>query len=243
MQDRFVGDIGDYGKLGLLRYLLGSGLSLGVNWYRVSNADDNNDGMHIAYLRREEFSLCDRLLWQSLKEIVEADRREIASLEQNGLLNAAYFGEPLDNAVLPEPQRSAYRQAWHEKAMKALAGVDLVFLDPDTGLMVPSKKGTAAANKYVEPEEMADYYAQGSSVVYYQHKARRLDSFYMEQHKSLLESGLFPSASGLGVKFNTTSLRYYFFILRPEHEALISAQVQKMLAGPWRRHFSLIELN
>lgn len=240
MQDRYVGDIGDYGKFGLLRCLLGTGLSMGVNWYRVPDADNNNDGMHIDYLRKDQFGECDRQLWQSLKGIVESGQRKITSIEQSGLLNAAYFGEPLDNAGLPEPRRSAFRQEWHERALSALAGIELVFLDPDTGLMVPSSERQPRANKYVEPQEIADYYAQGSSVVYYQHKARLSDSFYAEQHRALLESGMFPGAAGLGVKFTTTSLRYYFFALRPEHEALVAAQVQSMLARPWRRYFCLL---
>jgi len=31
MQNRYVGDIGDFGKLGLLRVLSSNGLSIGVN--------------------------------------------------------------------------------------------------------------------------------------------------------------------------------------------------------------------
>ena len=35
MQNRYTGDIGDFGKLGLLRQLSRTGLSIGVNWYRT----------------------------------------------------------------------------------------------------------------------------------------------------------------------------------------------------------------
>ena len=35
MQDAYVGDIGDYGKYGLLRAVTASGLRLSVNWYRT----------------------------------------------------------------------------------------------------------------------------------------------------------------------------------------------------------------
>ena len=35
MQDNYVGDIGDYGKYGLLRNVTAAGLRLAVNWYRV----------------------------------------------------------------------------------------------------------------------------------------------------------------------------------------------------------------
>ena len=39
MQDRYTGDIGDYGKLGMLRYLAAAGLRVGVNWYRTPDED------------------------------------------------------------------------------------------------------------------------------------------------------------------------------------------------------------
>lgn len=33
MQDRYVGDVGDFGKIGMLRQLEEAGLRIGVNWY------------------------------------------------------------------------------------------------------------------------------------------------------------------------------------------------------------------
>ena len=39
MQDRYAGDIGDYGKIGLLKALQAQGLSIGVNWYLVEPMD------------------------------------------------------------------------------------------------------------------------------------------------------------------------------------------------------------
>ena len=47
MQDNYVGDIGDYGKYGLLRNVTAAGLQLAVNWYRVvlppSNEQDDGE--------------------------------------------------------------------------------------------------------------------------------------------------------------------------------------------------------
>lgn len=44
MQNRYAGDIGDFGKFGLLRALRGSGLSIGVNWYLVPDETRIGDG-------------------------------------------------------------------------------------------------------------------------------------------------------------------------------------------------------
>ena len=46
MQNRYAGDIGDYGKLGLLRSLSRTGLRIGVNWYLTPDEDRNGDGRH-----------------------------------------------------------------------------------------------------------------------------------------------------------------------------------------------------
>ena len=54
MQDRYAGDLGDFLKLGLLRYLVAAtdgrpALRLGVVWYRVPDEAHNADGKHVAY--------------------------------------------------------------------------------------------------------------------------------------------------------------------------------------------------
>ena len=116
---------------------------------------------------------------------------------------------------------------------------DIVFLDPDNGLLVPSAKGTRRDNKYVTVGELADYYRQGATVVYYQHKARRRDDFYRKQLEDLLCGGLFPGAAGLGLKASPLSTRYYFFLIRPEHRAAISAAAEELLGSAWgQRVFS-----
>ena len=54
MQDQYVGDIGDFGKYGLLRHLTGmrdddasgDALSLGVIWYLFPNGGNNDGKIH-----------------------------------------------------------------------------------------------------------------------------------------------------------------------------------------------------
>lgn len=51
MQDRYTGDIGDFGKLGLLRILESQGLTIGINWSRTPDEDHNDDGKYTKYLK------------------------------------------------------------------------------------------------------------------------------------------------------------------------------------------------
>lgn len=49
MQDRYAGDIGDFGKIWVLKALQTQGLSVGVNWYRVEPMDTEKKRMaHIS---------------------------------------------------------------------------------------------------------------------------------------------------------------------------------------------------
>lgn len=55
MQDRYTGDVGDFGKLGMLRLIEKSGLSVGVNWDLVRDELHNNDGKNVGYLDDKKF--------------------------------------------------------------------------------------------------------------------------------------------------------------------------------------------
>lgn len=240
MQDRYTGDIGDFGKLGLLRVLGAAGLSVGVNWYLTPDESHNTDGCHTSYLYDEACCACDGSLRDRLRQIVERNQRRVDALQSKDILPAEFFSMPLDFRGLAKQDRREHRTGWHGDALSCLDGCDIVFADPDNGLVVPSAAGRPKENKYVLPEELADYYAAGSSVIYYQHKARRQDVFYAAQHEQLLRCGLFEGAEGAGLKFRTTSQRYYFFIIQPRHRGIITGQLNQMLGTPWNRHFSLL---
>ena len=239
MQDRYTGDIGDYGKLGLLRWLAATGLRVGVNWYRTPDEDHNEDGRFTQYAHDSSYRGCDPQLWASLARILDANQRRVESLETPDILDAVFFNERLDFRNVPFREREEKRAEWHRRALAALNGCELVFVDPDNGLMVPSARRSKKANKYVLPEELFDYYQQGASVIYYQHKARRQDGFYTDQHNKLLRDERIQGAEGLGLKFIRTSLRYYWFLLHPGHAETVRRSVASLLAGPWGDCFEL----
>ena len=241
MQDRYTGDLGDFSKLGILRALQMAGLSISVNWYLVPDENHNGDGRHVKYLNQEEYIACDEPLWQELKSIVENNHRKACYLENENILRASFFSERLDFTGKTKAERESIRKAWHKKACTALAGNDIVCVDPDNGLIVPSAVGRPKENKYVLYDELADYYAQQSSVIYYQHKARKQDEFYLRQHKELIHGQGFPHAKDLALKFKTTSQRYYFFIMQPQHQEIIQKAVEKMLSTAWGKHFILLD--
>ena len=249
MQNRYTGDIGDFSKLGLLRALQSAGFSIGLNWYLTPDETHNSDGRHVDYLHQAEYGECDPALWLGLKAIVNGRNRKVSYMESDDILQATFFSDCLDfyddaergrRKCKPKAERTAFRSDWFERSLAAMAGRDIVCVDPDNGLVVPSAEGRPKENKYVLPEELAGYYAQGSTVIYYQHKARRKDPFYAKQLDELLESFDFPGASGLALKFKTTSQRYYMFIVQPRHKEAVDRAVADLLSSAWGEHFALL---
>ena len=53
MKNQYLGDVGDYGKYGLLRYLANNDIRIGVNWYLTAD-DGSNDGKFVSYLNKDE---------------------------------------------------------------------------------------------------------------------------------------------------------------------------------------------
>ena len=50
MQDRYAGDIGDFGKFALLKALSSAGFKIGVNWYRTCpQSFEKQDDVKISY--------------------------------------------------------------------------------------------------------------------------------------------------------------------------------------------------
>lgn len=246
MQNRYTGDIGDFSKLGLLRALHSTGLSIGLNWYLTPDETHNSDGRHVGYLDQSEYRECDEGLWLELGKIVKSEKRMVRYMEKDEILRAAFFSECLDfsdaskndkRRCLPKADRNALREEWFERSLAALAGRDVVCVDPDNGLIVPSAAGRPKENKYVLSSELASYYGQGSTVVYYQHKARRKDPVYVKQLNELLESQAFPGASGLALKFTKTSQRYYMLVIQPQHREVVESAVASMLSTAWGNYF------
>lgn len=238
MQNRYAGDVGDFGKLGFLRQLTGLELGIGVNWYLAPDESHNADGKHIGYITDTRYNGCDDTLRISLKTIVNS-RRSVSALETMNLIpNAVYYHE-----VLYSPSRTFSRRDWHIKALEALMSADVVFLDPDNGLLVKSvSAGSQKSNKYVIPNEIADYFAAGKSVIIYNHRCREQESVYLQRFNWMYEDSILKDAVKAGMTFKRGTVRDYIFALQPSHATKIMGCVDDILQSPWRNHFEKLDL-
>lgn len=133
MQDRYAGDVGDFVKLGLLR-AISPGRRLGVAWYRFPDEGHNGDGRHIGYLEHpHEYEALDPRLFHHLRDVVSRER-SIASLFPV-LAAATSADESLDVAGVAARARRNWRRRWFSGVLDKLSGCDLVFADPDNGII------------------------------------------------------------------------------------------------------------
>lgn len=240
MQNRYAGDVGDFGKLGMLRCMENSGLNIGINWYLVEDESHNNDGKHIEYLKDERYIGCDDELLIALNEMLKNNSRTVANLEELHLLETEkYYHE-----VLYGPKHGCMsRSKWHRNGLHEMQDCDLVFLDPDNGLLTKSVgHGSEKSVKYVFPNEIVDYYKTGHSVVFYSHRTREQLAVYLKRFDELFSKEELGNAIIKGVSFKRGTIRDYFFIVHREHVERVESGLKKVLEGKWSRHFNGIEM-
>ena len=186
VQDGYAGDVGDFGKYGLLRALClpddrGPALRLGVHWHRVRGRGGSatGDGSHTQYIhgpsaQERLLRACDPDLFARMRRIVGGERT-IDAVEGSGALpqGTLFFGEALDFTDVPLEERRALRSRWREEGLRALAGADVVFHDPDNGLEAPSVGPlTKAGAKYARYDDLRACRERGQSLVVYHHLGR-----------------------------------------------------------------------
>lgn len=241
MQNRYAGDVGDFGKFGLLRHIAHTGLQIGLNWYLVPDENHNDDGKHIGYLNNKSFIGCDDDLLRRLRKMIYNNNRNVKALEEGGFLpNSVFYNRTLYPPNLPNVLS---RLQWHENALTTLSNCDIVFLDPDNGLIVKSVSlGARNSNKYLTENELLDYYQLGKSVIFYNHRCRQKEDEYLDRFQSLKNGNLFERASWAGIKFTRGTIRDYFFIMQPHHAAGIDLVLESLSNSQFNKHFSKLNL-
>ena len=237
MQDNYIGDIGDYGKYGLLREVCAAGLSLAVNWYKVipTKPGKQDDGKYTSYLSMPQiYRDYDPAMFDSLKKIVmqEQDRR-IARIEQEKLFSASFYSVPLGNN----------REEWHVQALEKTKNANVVFLDPDNGLETEKMHQTGKpTEKHVAWAELKDYYARGQNVILYQHRPQMTTKEKCIESVMHFQRSCLQADSVKLLAFPKYTNRFYFMFLhgrdQSEFQRICTGMVQK-----WGKNDYCYEIN
>jgi hypothetical protein len=139
MQDRFVGDIGDFGKYGLLNFICGNGdktekkFKLGINWYLFRPEPNDREmklshGQFTNYLipsktNDREFKICEPNLYCKLQKIVNANQRKVAEIEAMNILSSksVFISKHISyNKIEASQKRLNYRYLWIKESISKL---------------------------------------------------------------------------------------------------------------------------
>ena len=240
MKNQYVGDIGDYGKYGLLRFLAGQGIKIGVNWY-LTDDDKSADGKFTTYLDNPADRVCDPELFDALKEIVARGKdKSVKMVQDAGLIpGAEYFGEKLKGSKLEVSAREWGRRLWFNNSTLMLGDAELVFADPDNGISFTKTARNKDSEKFVLPEEICRYYNDGRNVVYYCHKGRRKPEEW-EKTKTQIRQYI-RDAQILAVTFCRGTQRSYIFVIHPDRYQKYELLLQAFLQTEWKRILGLLD--
>lgn len=252
MQDRYAADVGDFGKYGLLRRLSGADprLSLGIVWYltddEILTRDPVNDGRHIGYVRPDRaprFEPCDPGLFASMNALLRAETRSVVAVEQAAVLppETAFVSAHLRAPrVVTAVGRLRLRGEWLGEAAAAVRDQDIVFVDPDNGLEVPSVPITSSrAPKYTYYSDLDRLLRPRQTLVAYHHLGRSPHVAEVQRRLADLTEVLHRPAFAL--RFRRGTARAFLIVPAPDHADLLKARARDMLAGPWGPHFDWID--
>ena len=256
MQNRYVGDAGDFGKHGLLRRLGGTtdpetdapDLRLGLVWYlfpdELHGADGkkiNRDGKQTTYLDpdhkdAETHRQCDPDLWDKLRQYVDEGRRCVHCVQADPVLPAdtlyhddlLYYWPGMNRTF-----RQTMRELWFAGALRATADADLVCVDPDNGLTSDAKMYHQNGPKHTYLSDLREFWNREQSLVIYQHLGMSEPAeAQIAKTAAKLQSGL-DGAEPIPLRYRHGSSRIFFVIPQQAHRERIEARIRRMLDSPW----------
>ena len=230
MQDKYVGDVGDFGKFHLFRYLFNhnespmNGKELAQIWFmHEGEGEENNDGQHIHYFER--MMGCDEYLEDSLRSLIMSNKREVVELESLKLLqNAKFFYEKV-------PRILEDRYLWLNTALRFSNKVQVVAVEPDNGMALKCNRAEQCfefltldkhhskkvyPHKYIFADEVNYFYRLPhlEVCIVYQHLNRCFA--HNEQIESLLGDLRREYFHVIAIKHKPYSPRVFFFLCKSE---------------------------
>ena len=252
MQDRFVGDIGDFGKYGLLRALTGihpalppeDRLSLGVVWcvpdeQTIAKTPEGH-GQSISYLFNEKvesrFQKCDPALFNAMKNVVY-HARNLQAVDLSQILGSytTFYDVPINRNI---------RKQWLDDAVSHTSKAKIVFLDPDVGIAdtggnAPKQTSYQSndAPKYIFLSEIIPF-MHGKTVLLYQSFGRSGSSHDQMKNWKIQLNNRFPEVDIIMLKFKAQLPRAFIILPAADHAETIDERLAEMLDGPWGQHFT-----
>ena len=248
MQNRYVGDLGDFAKYALLRGFVGpEAFKLGIVWCLFHDETHNGDGRHTRYLTRNDYRELDRDLHDALAKIVQSGKRSVHKIPRAGLFPAdtIFFEQPIATGtsrhLVSRHDRELFRINWLSQALAATSECEIVFFDPDNGLEIPSvSKYQPKAGKYIFLNELRDFWKRGQSLIVYHHLNRTAT---VRDQTDILRRRLSVNFSDAAVVnsllFRGGSCRHFWIIGQRSHKVKLHRRIEAIMNSGWRMHFEI----
>jgi hypothetical protein len=189
----------------------------------LTPADSRSDGESRRYLEAPgRWRAYDPELYDKLRRLlVPGESRSVHHARNWELIPGATYYE----AVLRDDAGS--RRNYFDGAWSELKSCPIIFLDPDNGIEVPSKRlGVKDSSKYIYWGELTQAFERGHSLVVYQHFIRESRDTYVarlaEEFAGRLNAPLVDS-------FRTAHV-VFFLVARPEHVTAVDRAHQQIHA-------------
>ena len=167
MQERYLGDVHDFQKFIFLKFLsCAFNQKIGLNWYLVDPKKigekevKKKDGEKRYFLKKNEFKKIDRKIYDEFVKLKSKKLRSITAFTKKTHLNRyiSFFNNkiPLLN-----------REKWFSDSLNFFKKRDIIFLDPDNGLL-KNKKSKKTSLKYVLMNEIESYLSNKKTIIFTQ---------------------------------------------------------------------------
>jgi hypothetical protein len=247
MQDRYVGDVGDFGKYGLLRlFAAQTDLRLSIIWYLFGDESHNSDGRHVGYLRSVDFARPDALLHASLGKLIERGNRSVKAVARSGIFppDTMFFTRRVsdrEGEVVDRRRRAASRSTWLRQAVKFSTDAELVFFDPDNGIETASvQRHSPKSGKYVYWEELVPFWQRGQSLLIYHHLNRTASVARQSEMLRAKFEERFPDAGLLNCfLFRRGSCRHFWLVAQERHVDGFRRAIDALGQSDWREYFEV----
>lgn len=169
MKNQYFGDINDYKKYSLIRYLNGNGkLSTLICWM-LTEDDKGSDGSRTSYIQNSKtWRKYDPLIYDNIRQhLIDEGKRDVSCLTKMSIFpSSEFYMEPLKDDI-------EKRRRYFDILFSKHRGVELFFFDPDNGIEIKSiKKGRRGSSKYIYWDEVKTAFELGGAVMIYQHFPR-----------------------------------------------------------------------
>jgi hypothetical protein len=166
MKNQYVGDINDYRKYDLLE-LLSKELNkkILVVWMLTPDDEKKSDGKKIKYFKYpQKWKNYNEELFECLIKIVDGKKRDVEEIQKwlKQKSDFEFHSDPIENDIQK-------RKEYFDNVRKKAENVQIVFFDPDNGIVPQENKYNKNAEKYLFWDEIEKLWNAKKDILIFQY--------------------------------------------------------------------------